>query len=75
MDEEKKIKKNKELDGSKQEENIESLFSTSKKETKKAYVVICVTPANVTYRISADNCGFTKNIWENKLKPGDQIYL
>ena len=42
---------------------------------KKAYKVILITKSKVVYESSPGNGASTKNIWGDKLKPGDTIYL
>jgi hypothetical protein len=76
MEEEKKKRKLKEVEiNSLESEEKESPIIPSKKETKKAYTVVLVTMANVIFRVSENSNSVTPNIWGDKLKPGDQIYL
>jgi hypothetical protein len=47
----------------------------SKRDSKKkAYEVVLVTKNDVIYKAAVGN-SFTPNIWGDKLKPGDTIYL
>jgi hypothetical protein len=76
MEEEKKKRKIKEEEpviSDYKEEKYPSV--SSKKETKKAYRVILVTPTKVVYSVTSDCASVTKNIWGTQLKPGDEIYL
>ncbi len=42
---------------------------------KKAYIVTAVNKNHAFFRVAPDSCSFTKNIWGDKLVPGDTIYL
>jgi hypothetical protein len=44
-------------------------------KSKKSFIVVLVTPTMVIYRVGKDSNSFTPNVWGDKLKVGDEIYL
>jgi hypothetical protein len=58
-----------------EEPKVEEFVVEPKKDAKKkAYKVVLVTKNDVIYKVAVGN-SFTPNIWGDKLKPGDTIYL
>ena len=57
-------------------ENFVVEYDEKSETKKKAYKVILITKNDVIYEVSPSvGNSFTKNIWGDKLVPGDTIYL